>query len=273
MLENINPFWGDDEHPEESPQDFLKAMQCWGLKKTNATDAQKLENFRLNLKSNAAAEQWFNNLLTEDRDTWDHLVWAFNKQWPNKVPTIKTVEEKQTALEQTRISKEEVGKRIMTNSVEELVHVVWADKIKWLAAAIPDTNGLLISTVCRSMPKVLLKVTGSGHTNWATFCTAVRMATLTQIIEAKQEEEEACDLKEQVRKLQELREMSARDVTNALQWLTMSTPSPSPCFPTPRTQPTNAMNNQPPACTTYQMPNQPAHRQNRNPAECMNNVI
>jgi hypothetical protein len=155
-----------------------------------------------------------------------------------------------------------VGKRIMMNSVEELVHIVWADKIEWLAAAIPDTNSLLISTICRSMPKVLLKLTGSGHTNRATFCMAIHMATLAQIIKAKQEEEEACDLKEQVRKLQELCKMSTQDVTNALQWLTMSTPSPSPCFPTLRMQPTSATNNQPPACTTYQMPNQPVHRQN-----------
>jgi hypothetical protein len=125
------------------------------------------------------------------------------------VPTVKTLEEKQMALEQTRISEEEVGKRITTNGIEELAHIIWADKIKRLTAAIPDTNGLLISAIHRSMPKVLLKVTGSGHTNWATFCTAVRMATLAQIIEAKQEEEEACDLKEQVRKLQELCEMSA----------------------------------------------------------------
>jgi hypothetical protein len=66
MPENVNPFWGDDEHPEESPQDFLKAMQRWGLNKTNATNTQKLENFRLNLKSNAAAEQWFDALPAED---------------------------------------------------------------------------------------------------------------------------------------------------------------------------------------------------------------
>jgi len=110
MPENIKPLWGTNEHPEESPQDFLKAMQCWGLNKTNATNTQKLENFRLNLKSNTAAEQWFNNLPTKDNDTWDHLVCTFKKQWPSKTPTVKTIEEKQAALEQTRISKEEVGK-------------------------------------------------------------------------------------------------------------------------------------------------------------------
>jgi hypothetical protein len=165
-------FWGDDKHAEESPQDFLKVMQCWGLNKTNATDAQKLENFGLNLKSNTTEEQWFNNLPTKDSDTWDHLIHAFNRQWPSKVPTVKTVEEKQTTLEQTRISEEEVGKRIMMNGMEELVHVIWADKFECLAVAIPDTNGLLISAVCRFMLKVLLKVTGSGHTNWAMFCMA-----------------------------------------------------------------------------------------------------
>ena len=79
---------------------------------------------------------------------------------------MKTVEEKQAALEQTRISEEEVGKRVTTNGVEELVHVIWADKVERLAAAIPDANGLLINTIRKSMPKALQKVTGSGHTTW-----------------------------------------------------------------------------------------------------------
>ncbi|KAF8224250.1 hypothetical protein L208DRAFT_1157379, partial [Tricholoma matsutake] len=171
--ENVKPFWGNDEHPEESPQDFLKAMQCWGLNKTNAMDTQKLENFGLNLKSNAAAEQWFNNLPTTNIDTWDHLVSAFKRKWLSKAPTVKTVKEKQVALEQTMISEEEVGKQVVTNRVEELAHIVWADKIERLAAAIPDANGLLVNSICRSMPKVLQKVTGSGHTTWASFCNAV----------------------------------------------------------------------------------------------------
>jgi hypothetical protein len=283
MPENVNPFWGDDEHADESPQDFLKAMQRWGLNKSNATDAQKLENFELNLKSNAAAEQWFDNLPAGEKDTWEHLVHAFKKRWPSKTPTVKTVEEKQAALEQTAISEEELGKRVTTNGVEELAHVVWADKIERLAAAIPDANGLLINTVRKSMPKVLQKITGSGHSNWASFCSAVRAATVTQITEAKEEEEEARNLRKQVKRLQELRDASARDVTNALQRFTMTTPPPVPRFPTLRNQPLNATNypstpafntnNQNPARNTYLAPNQPTTRQNRTPAERMNDVI
>ncbi|KAF8221453.1 hypothetical protein L208DRAFT_1327943 [Tricholoma matsutake] len=247
-----NHSGGDDEHPEESPQDFLKVMQCWGLNKTNAMDTQKLENFGLNLKLNTAAEQWFDNLPTTDIDTWDHLVSAFKRKWPSKVPTMKTVEEKQAALEQTTISEEEVGKRVVTNRVEELVHVVWADKIECLAAAIPDANGLLVNSIRRSMPKVLQKVTGSGHTTWASFCNAVCAATVTQIAEAKEEEKEARELQEQVKKLQELCKTSV-------------TPNYSPT-------PTLNANNQAPR-TTYQTLNQPTYQQNRTPAKRMNNVI
>jgi hypothetical protein len=289
MPETTAPFWGDDEHPAENPQDFLKSMQRWGLNKSNATDEQKLENFELNLKSGAAAEQWWDNLPAHDNDTWPHLVQAFRKQWPSKPPTVKTVEEKQAALEQTRISEEEVGKRVKTNGVDELAHVVWADKIERLAAAIPDTNGLLISTVRKSMPRVLQKVTGAGHTTWTSFCSAVRTATLTQINEAKEEEKQTRDLQEKVRKLEEQRNTSARDVTNAFQRLTVNTAPPTPRFPTLRTQPPapqnylptqpfNANNQQPARGGyqppgAYQAPNQPANRQNRTPAERMDDVI
>jgi cellobiose phosphorylase len=91
------------------------------------------------------------------------------------------------------------------------------DKIKRLAVVILDANSLLISTIRKSMPKVLQKVTGSGHTSWTAFCSAVRTATLAQIAKAKEEEKEAQDLWEQVRRLQELHDTSVWDVTNALQ--------------------------------------------------------
>ena len=104
------------------------------------------------------------------------------------------MEEKQATLEQTRISEEEVGKWVMMNREEELVHVVWADKIKWLAAAIPDANGLLINTVHRSMLNVLQKITGSRHATWASFCSAIHMATVMQIAKVQEEEKEAWEL-------------------------------------------------------------------------------
>ena len=71
------------------------------------------------------------------------------------------------------------------NGVEEFTHVVWVDKIEWLVVAIPDTNGLLIGNIWKTMPKALQKVTGLGHTNWMTFCKVIRTVTLSQINEVR----------------------------------------------------------------------------------------
>jgi archaellum component FlaC len=58
------------------------------------------------------------------------------------------------------------------------------------------------------------------------------MATLSQTKEAKEEEKEARDLCEQVRKLQELCSTSMKDITNTFQRLMVNTPTFLPCFPT-----------------------------------------
>lgn len=282
MTEAIKRFWGDDEHDDEVPEDFVNAIEILFLQKPNTPDAQKLRAFELHLRSGSVAKQWWSALPSTNKDTWEHLLLAFKARWPDKTATVKTVEEKQAALERTKITEEEIGTRVKVLGVEEFAHVVWADKIEKLAAAIPDTNGLLIGSIRKAMPKVLQKVTGSGHTDWVSFCGAIRTATLAQIEEAKEEEKEAQNLREQVRKLQELRNTSTRDITNALQRLTVNTPTPVPRFPTLRTQPPHTQNphhppaqtfNQYPARAAYQAPNQMPYRQNRPPAARMEDVI
>ena len=76
--------------------------------KSNITDIQKLWAFQLYLKLGSVAKQWWNNLPTSDKYTWEHHVQAFKKRWPDKATTVKTVEEKQAALEQMKIMEEEV---------------------------------------------------------------------------------------------------------------------------------------------------------------------
>jgi hypothetical protein len=84
--------------------------------------------------------------------------------------------------------EEEVGTRVKVQDMDEFAHVAWANRIERHAAAIPDTQGLLISNVRKAMPKLLWKVAGTTHTDWTSFCSAICKVTLTQIIEAKEEE-------------------------------------------------------------------------------------
>ena len=103
-------FWGDDEHEDEYPQDFLNSIEQLFIQKSNATDAQRLWVFQLYLKSGSVAKQWWNDLPTSNKDTWEYLIQVFEKRWLDKATTVKTVEEKQAALKRTKIMEEEVGK-------------------------------------------------------------------------------------------------------------------------------------------------------------------
>jgi hypothetical protein len=271
MTESIQKFWGDDEHDDENPQDFINSVEILFIQRPTFTEAQKLKTFQLYLKSGSVAKQWWNGLEPKENDTWEHLVSAFNTRWPEKIPTVKTVEEKQAALERSRITEDEVGTRVKIQGVEEFMHVVWADKIEKLAAAIPDSNGLLISTIKKTMPKSLQKVVGSGHKDWASFCRAIRTATLTEIEEAKTEEKEAQSLRDEVKKLQSLQSAAAKSITTAFQGLALNNPAPNVKFPALQTRQGNASNPFiPRAPSTTQ--NAPAYGRDRTPAARMEDV-
>jgi hypothetical protein len=269
MTESIPKFWGDDNHEDENPQDFINSIEILFVQRPNFTDAQKLKTFQLYLKSGSVAKQWWNGLPSTDNDTWDHLVSAFGTRWPEKTPTVKTVEEKQAALERARITEDEVGTRVKIQGVEEFAHVVWADKIEKLATAIPDTNGLLIGAIRKTMPKSLQKVVGSGHKNWAAFCAAVRTATLTEIEEAKAEEKEAQSLRDEVKKLQGLQSASVKGITAAFQGLAITNPTHNAKFPIPQARNPNTSNN----FVAQTFPPTPAYGRDRPAAARMQDVI
>ncbi|KAF8238552.1 hypothetical protein L208DRAFT_1490320, partial [Tricholoma matsutake] len=86
-------------------------------------DAKKLWVFKLHLRSGSIAKQWWTALISTDKDMWEHLLLAFKARWPEKMPTVKTVEEKQATLERTKIM-EEVSTQIKVLGIKEFAHVV-----------------------------------------------------------------------------------------------------------------------------------------------------
>jgi hypothetical protein len=244
-MENIALFWGDGEHNNEHPQDFLNAIRRIFIMKPDTPDTQKLWVFKLHLKSGSAAEQWWDALPPMDKESWHQFCQAFDGRWPERTPTAKTVGEKLTELEHTTITEEEVGTRVRIHGMEEFAHMAWANRIKRCAAAILDTQGLLISTVRKAMPKVLWKVTGTTHTDWTSFCSAIHKVTLTQINKAKEEENETHKLHEEVKSLQSICNTLMRDIANVFQRLTWSMPPSAPRFVPPLMRPINTQIHQP----------------------------
>lgn len=256
MLEDIALFWGDEDH-DEDPHDFLNAIWHIFIMKPSTTDTQRLQAFELHLKSGSAAEQWWDALPPTDKENWNHFHQAFNEQWPVRIPTAKTVGEKLTELEHTTITEEELGTQVKIQGMEEYAHVVWVNRIERRVAAIPDTDGLWISKIQKAMLKVLWKVTEPTHTDWASFCKAIRAVTLTQINEAKEEEQEAHNLCQEVKDLHDTYNILKKDIANMFQRLAKSTPPATIRFSPHQTQPMNGQTQhpiQPPNTNNWPIP-------------------
>ncbi|KAF8876081.1 hypothetical protein BD779DRAFT_1677957 [Infundibulicybe gibba] len=195
------PFWGDDEHDEGEPQDFINAIEYSFFGRTLG-DGEKTRQFQLCLKSNGTAKLWFDALEPEEHDTWSHLQQAFSRRWPVTIVVPKTKVERIEDLTSTIIAESALGTKVVVKEVEEHAHVAWANKVERLAKAAQDSGAFLLPEVMAKMPKALKKAAGVDHTTWDGFCTAVRRASLVSIKEAQSEENERRALEAKVARME-----------------------------------------------------------------------
>ncbi|KAF8950516.1 hypothetical protein BDZ97DRAFT_1617781, partial [Flammula alnicola] len=212
QLPGISPFHGDGEK-DENPQDFLKTLKQLFLSSTIWDDSRRVEFFASCLKSSSVAEEWYDNLPPTATDTWAHLEAAFKSKWPVKTKPGKTKAEKQQQLEDCVLKEEELGTTKAVDGTEEQAHIVWADKVQRLAAAIPDTDGLLIGAVRRNLPAALKALVGDQHATWRSFCDAVHAIPLSLIREqqeAEKEKKEFRKMKEEMERLKRLQDTPSK---------------------------------------------------------------
>ena len=135
-------FTGKPE--DQDPQDFMNRLERIILMKTGLSELEKVCFLKAHKASFAIA-----------RD-------AFELRWPVKAITEKTTAEKQTLLDETVLKAGDLGRRVAASvgAEEELLHVVWADRVERLADDIPDTNNLLVASTRKKLPKLLLKLVG-----------------------------------------------------------------------------------------------------------------
>ena len=99
--------------------------------------------------------------------------------------------EKQSLLDETILKQSDLGKRMAASiGAEELLHVVWVDKVERLAGDIPDTNNLLITATRKKLPRALLKLVGLKPLTWKQFADTVREVTLEELMEKIEEEQD-----------------------------------------------------------------------------------
>ncbi|KAF8815484.1 hypothetical protein BYT27DRAFT_7249147 [Phlegmacium glaucopus] len=166
-------FTGKPE--DQDPQDFMNRLEHIILMKTGLTEPEKVRFLQLWLKTKSPADAWFSTLSSTDKASFAAVRTAFELHWPEKPITVKTMAEKQALLDGTVLKLSNLRRRVVvsTGAEEELSHIVWADKVKRLAADIPDTNNLLVASTHRKLPMPIIKLIGLKLMTWKVLADTV----------------------------------------------------------------------------------------------------
>ncbi|KAF8871404.1 hypothetical protein BD779DRAFT_1805952 [Infundibulicybe gibba] len=240
----VKLFAGDDDSKDDNPQDFINSIERSFLGRTSLSEDQKLRHFQLCLKAGSVAKAWWNDLDgSTQKDSWDHLLIAFEERWPEKIIAAKTTEEKVAALTAATLSETAPGTKVIINGVEEMAHVAWADKLERLAKAVPDSANLLLPATIKKMPKALKTVIGTNFKTWKEFCEAVRDASVPGIKDAQEDQEELRAMKETIQRMEQA-DKSGKSIRDIMRTVTFNQPTTAIRPTTPLTPNSSIIPNQ-----------------------------
>ena len=121
------------------------------------------------------ADEWFSDLVDNDKKTWEDIESAFRKRWPRKKQTKKTDEEYEDKIMGRKLRTEDLGKKEKVAGREIYTHIAWANKMatsvkqaKW------ETTTNHLRQVRKELPNILREKIGTGHADWEEFLKAVR---------------------------------------------------------------------------------------------------
>ena len=190
--ETIHPFHGDKE--DENPEDFLRAFY---RRMGDKSDDTKKAQFRYYLQADSAADEWYTDLLDNEKKSWGDIEVAFNKRWPRKRQVKKTDEEYEDEILGRKLKTEDLGKKEKVAGRDIYTHIAWADKmaVSVKGAKWEKTTNHLRQTR-KELPTILREKVGTSHTNWETFLQAVRDVDVEYIrdsIDIKNKEQATID--------------------------------------------------------------------------------
>ncbi|KAG6852492.1 hypothetical protein C0991_011527, partial [Blastosporella zonata] len=250
----IAMFHGGEDQTDENPQDFINSIRRMFHGGTYS-DEQKVEFLELSLKGGGPATAWFEGLSREAKATWTSVYASFITRWPPVREAVKTRQDKQDELANTRIEEDELGKKITSRGVEVYTHVAWANKVQRLAEGIPDTGNLLVKATRDDMAPSLRSLIPHSSDTWSTFCDSVRAISITELREKMEEKKVQRKMQEQ---LEEVRKAATRQpmpqtpskaLAASLSRVQLRTPIPAPSF-RPTQPPAGVYNRNQPATSS-----------------------
>jgi hypothetical protein len=223
--EIITPFQGDKE--DENPEDFLRAFY---RRMGDKSDDTKKTQFPYYLQADSVADEWYADLIDNEKKSWSDIETAFSKRWPRKKQVKKTDKEYEDDIMGRKLKAEDLGKKEKVAGREVYSHIAWADKMatsvkgaKWEKT----TNHL--RQVRKDLPTILREKVGTGHADWEEFLKKVRDVDIEHIrdsIDIRNKEQAAID--QRLRMLETLSKSPTAPLRQQLSTVAISSQAPAP---------------------------------------------
>ena len=166
----VTPFHGDKE--DENPENFLRSFF---RRMGSSSDNIKKQQFRYFLQADSVADEWFDDLLQNDKKDWPAIEATFYKRWPRRKAAKKTTEEYEDEIISLRLQTEDLGKREKVMGKDIYSHIACADKMATIVkGAKLEMTTTYIGHVRKELPKLLREKVGTGHKDWEAFLQGVR---------------------------------------------------------------------------------------------------
>ena len=145
--------WEGDKDPKCKPGQFLREIEAQINKDGLITDKQMISRFKVNLQYSFQANLWFADLEKKEKDTYEHLVEAFEKHWPLTKQPKGSKAEHVRILKEWVLKPEELGEKVEGPCGSQVyAHIQWANGLAAQLRDAEDMGGFALGEVFNALP-------------------------------------------------------------------------------------------------------------------------
>ena len=168
-----------------APGQFLQEIDKKIDEQGHTTDRQKVQCLKNNITFGSDADEWFKKLGPNERDTYEHLMEVFEKQWPLMMAPKKSKTEHIQALKEWVLQPNKLAKKVEGPGENQVgSHVRWASGLASRVCDARDMMGFLISEVYNRLPRpvceLIHKELRTTYTELAATVLAIDTGDLTK---------------------------------------------------------------------------------------------
>jgi hypothetical protein len=146
--------WTGEGDDQLSPGQFLQEIDNKIDERNFTTEERKVKCMRNNIAYGSPADDWFGKLKVNEKDTYEHLTTAFEREWPLIATVKESKAERIRALKEWTLKPEELGKKTESSSgILVWSHVKWANGLASQVRDAEDKSAFLLSEVFDALPE------------------------------------------------------------------------------------------------------------------------